>query len=372
MLDDVLHAGPPEEAMRAFYATAVPDVPPGPAWLHDVLWQHYDYMSHGGRGWFEDIDAVSAIVPPEDRARVVFTLHGWFDVYGRYAFDFATRRLRDAWTVFPNAAAVAADFPDLATMPMTKAEVHRRIAYARERGFRVALYFADGMATGEDVTELFRPERALYSGGWQGPDTTSLTWILNPAHPDVAAFFRDYLDALLLEFGTEIDALVWDETFHVRAGMVGPPEHPSYADRGMMELTRALTRRVSDFRPDLAFLTSDAIFPGPNGEASDIPPYALAAHGTYQDSWSRPDAWGLGLFPNFRNTLWSCNWRSRTNFAWTQIGVETVRAPVATSNGFLDNVGIARLGPEDRAALAALFATRKALGRQDLRWRSGP
>jgi len=163
---DVFHDGPPDEAMKAFYATALADVPQGPSWLHDVAWQHYDYMSHGGRGWFADIDAVAAGVAPADRATVLFTLHGWIDVYGHYTFDWPSHRLLDAWTVFPNEAAVAAQFPGLETMPMTKVEVHRRLAYARSLGFRVALYFADGMATGEDVADLFRPERTLYKGGW--------------------------------------------------------------------------------------------------------------------------------------------------------------------------------------------------------------
>lgn len=364
---DVLHTGSP---MDALYATALADVPPGPAWLHDIAWQHYDYMSHGGRGWFDDIDALAASLPADDHARVMFTLHGWFDVYGHYAFDAASRRLLDTWTVFPNAAAVADRFPDLATMTMTKAEVHRRIAYAKARGFRVGFYFADGTATGEDVAGVFARDRALYQGGWQGPDTTSPMWTLDPSHPDVAAFFRDYLDALLAEYGTEIDALVWDETFLVRTGMTGV----SYADRAMMQLVRDLTRRVSAFRADLAFLTSDdiGVTHDDGTRLVDVPPYALAAHGTYQDSGSQPGAWRWGLFPNLRNTIWSCNWASQSHFDDTRFGVERFGAPVATSNGFGDNLGIARLDQASRDRLLALFAERKSAGRQELRWLTAP
>lgn len=369
-LYDVLEpASPgPRSAMDALYKTALADVPAGPAWLHDVVWQHYDYMSHGGRGWFDDIAAAEAMIAPADRSRVMFTLHGWFDVYGRYAFDPIAKRLRDTWTVFPNAAAVSAEFPDLETMAMDKAELHRRIAFAKSRGFRVGFYFADGMATGEDVEGLFSPSRAIKQGGWQGPDTTSPTWTVNPAHPEVAAYFRDYLDALLAEVGSEIDALVWDETFTVRIGEIGPSPAPSYADRGMMRLTRALTQRVSAFRKDLALLTSDDI--GLPGFADDVAPYALMGHGTYQDSWSHPDAWAFGLFPNLRNTLWSCNWHPVTHWDYTASAVDVVNAPVATSNGFGDNVGIARLDAPARAALAALVAKRLTTGGQSLAWRA--
>jgi hypothetical protein len=364
---DVLHTGSP---MDALYATVLADTPPGPAWLHDIAWQHYDYMSHGGQGWFDDLDALTAALTSEDRARVMFTLHGWFDVYGHYAFDAASRRLLDRWTVFPNAANVADRFPDLVTMPMTKAEIHRRIAYAKSRGFRVGFYFADGTATGEDVVDLFRRDRALYQGGWQGPDTTSPTWVLDPSHPDVAAFFRDYLDALLAEYGNEIDALVWDETFLVRSGMAGV----SYADRSMMRLVHDLARRVSAFRADLALLASDdiGVEHADGTRMTDVPPYALAAHGTYQDSASQPGAWRWGLFPNLRNTLWSCNWASQTHFDDTRYGVEQFNAPVATSNGFIDNVGFARLDQASRDRLLALFAARKSLGRQELHWLTAP
>jgi hypothetical protein len=371
---DVLHDGPPERAMDAFYATALADVPAGPSWLHDVTWQHYDYMSRGGRGWYADLDALAASIPLAERGHVVFTLHGWFDVYGRYAYDAVARRLVDAWTVFPNAANVRADFPDAQTIPMTKADVHRRIAYARDLGFRVAFYFADGMATGEDVPGLFAVERTLYKGGWQGPDTTSPTWTLNPLHPDVRAFFEGYLDALLAEYGREIDALVWDETFHVRTGTTGPASAPGYADRAVMLLTRELARRVTAFRPELAFLTSDTLgMPMSDGTIwTEVPPSALVAHGTYQDSNSRPEAWRYGVFPNFRNTLWSCNWRPQTYFDFTRYGVEQFNTPVATSNGHGDILGIADLDAARRAELLALHETRKRAGPQRLRWLPAP
>jgi len=368
VLFHVLHHGPAEAAMNAFYATAVADVPPGPAWLHDITWQHYDYLSHGGRGWFADIDALAAAIPQGDRSGVLLTLHGWFDVYGRYALDPVTHRLVESWNAFPNAPNVKDQFPGAETVAMTKAELHRRIAYGKSRGFRVALYFADGTASGEDVDGLWRMDRVLRKGGWQGPDTTSQMWTMNPAHPDVFAYFRDYTDALLLEFGSEIDALVWDETFLVNGGDIATAL-PSYADRAMMKLVHDLTQRVTAANPQLALLASDDVGFFWNGEMA---PYAIVAHGTYQDSESLPGVWRYGVFPNFRNTLWSCNWRPQTDFERTKFGVEEFNTPVASSNGYGDNIGIAALDATNKDLLFGLFAQRKMAGPQVLKWLTAP
>ncbi|MBV8709782.1 MAG: hypothetical protein JO028_21540, partial [Acidobacteriaceae bacterium] len=81
---------------------------------------------------------------------------------------------------------------------------------------------------------------------------------------------------------------------------------------------------------------------------------------TYQDSHCRPEAWPYGLFPNYRNTLWSCNWAPVTSFELTKYGVETFDTPVAISNGsFGDDIGISEMSPEQVARIMGLFASRK-------------
>ena len=371
----VLGDGGPETALDAWYATALADVPEGPDWLHDIAWQHYDYLSHGGKGWFEDIDALESLVTPSERGKIVFTLHGWYDLLGRYTFDKETGRLDETWTAFPNAAAVKdKGFATSQSFPMTKAEMHRRIRYAKDRGFRVALYFADGLTACEGAGR-FAEDRVLYWGGWNGPDTLGKSYAQNPLHPDVYQWYIDYLKALLAEYGQEIDALVWDETFIVRAHMMTPETAPqrAYVAPAMMRLTRELTRTTTDYRSDLAFLVSDCI--GATSDEvqrwTDVPPYAIMSHGCYQDSHSRPSVWPYGIFPNLRNILWSCNWRAVTNFTWTKFGVEHYDTPVATSNGWLDDKGIARLSEDERSAVLQLFEARKGR-RQELHWLSGP
>jgi hypothetical protein len=371
----VIHPPSPEVAMEAWYATALADVPPGPEWLHDVAWQHYDYLSHGGRGWFEDIDAAEKIVAPEDRRKVVFTLHGWYDLLGRYTFDVAIGRLDETWTAFPNAEAVRErGFNVSESVEMSKEEMHRRIRYAKDRGFRVCLYFADGLTACEGAG-VFAEDKLLSWGGWQGPDTLGRSYMQNPAHPEVFAWYVAYLKALLKEYGSEIDALVWDETFMIRAGMRAPENAPekAYLCGPMLRLMKELTRITTEFRSDLAFLASDDVgmTNDDRNHWRDVPPYAIMAHGCYQDSHSRPTVWPYGIFPNLRNVLWSCNWSAVSRLDYTRFGVEHYATPVATSNGWLDNGGIARLSEADRQAVVDLFNARKTR-RQHLRWLTGP
>ena len=45
----VVHEGAPDTALDAFYRYALPEVPPGPPWLHEIAMVDYDYMSDGGK-----------------------------------------------------------------------------------------------------------------------------------------------------------------------------------------------------------------------------------------------------------------------------------------------------------------------------------
>ncbi len=370
----VVQTGGPENAMKAWYATALADVPPGPDWLHEVAWQHYDYLSHGGKGWFEDIDVAETMVPRADRSKVVFTLHGWYGLLGEYGgFDIATGRLADEWTAFSNAAAMKdKGFPTLEPVRMSKGEMRRRIRYAKDRGFRICLYFADGL-TACDAAKVFAPDKVLTWGGWQGPDTIGKSYCQNPAHPAVYRWFLAYLKALLADYGDEIDALVWDETFMIRDGAITPGPESDYAGPHFMRLCRDLARLVTAHRKELAFLNSDCIGATFDDKAFwlDVPPYAIMVHGCYQDTHSRPNVWPFGIFPNYRNVLWSCNWAAVSHFDYTRFGVEHYDTPVATSNGWIDDKGLARLTGEQRKAVLDLFNARKTR-RQQLRWLTGP
>jgi hypothetical protein len=377
----VLHDGTPDEAIGAFYSEVLPEIEAGPQWLHDIALIDYDYLSDGGQGWFRDVDALCAVLARKDRRKVFLCLHGWYDYVGRYCFDAQAGKLDRSWTAFSNApqvqghrtmtnsegAVLEVGFTNHHPVALTLEDVHRRIDYAGTRGFRVGLYFADGMNACDGLPE-FDPSRVLYWGGWQGPDTRGKTYCQNPLAPTVKSFFLDYTDALLKEFGHSVDAFVWDETFHVSAGQQGSPAFPGYADRAMMRLVQAVTLKVQQYarqhHRSLALLTSDCIGPI---NSDRLAPYALMAHGTYQDSHCRPDYWSYGLFPNYRNVQWSCNWWPVTTWSYVAFGARRYQTPVVISNGWGDDQGFSELSPERRQAVLDLFRWRKHFATR-LRW----
>jgi len=77
--------------------------------------------------------------------------------------------------------------------------------------------------------------------------------------------------------------------------------------------------------------------------------------------------WSYGLFPNYRNVLWSCNWWDVQRFEYSRYGVETFNAPVPISNGFGDYMGIGDMSAEQQKKVMDLFHKRKQ-DRMDISW----
>jgi hypothetical protein len=366
-------------AVLGLYGSALASVKPGPEWLRDVVIVHYDYLSKNGRGWFADIDALSAMIPSNARHKVVVTLHGWYDFVGRYTFDWKRKALDRKWVAFSNVTAPPfiahatgprsktakfwgwrKTFDRMRPVEMSIADVRHRIRYAKSRGFRCILYFGDGVNSGDGLTDVHDPSKVLAWGGWIGPETSGRTYSQNPLHPDVRAFYKDYLRALLAEY-RDLDGLVWDETFHVRAGQRGTPEYPGYADAAMMSLVDELRQIAERHDRSLAFLSSDCL------DAQRDAPYALASHGTYQDTMSNLKDWQYGLFPNLRGTLWSCNWYHQSTWDRVEKSVATYGFPVPASNGFGDDTGPSDMSAEQKGKFSTLV---DALGnrRLELSW----
>ncbi len=153
-ISTVFHQGDPDAAIGQFYDVALADIPPGPEWLHDIAMVGYDYLSAGGQGWFQDIDALEAAIPAADRSKVLLALHGWYDFVGRYSFSPETGALDPEWTAFSNFPNVKKAFPRSVPVVLTLKNMHERMRYAASRGFRVALYFADGMSAGDGLAVL--------------------------------------------------------------------------------------------------------------------------------------------------------------------------------------------------------------------------
>jgi hypothetical protein len=367
----VFHAGSAADAVEAFFAEALPGVPAGPAWLHEIAMVDYDYMSDAGKGWFADIDALTKALRPEDRPKVFLCLHGWYDWVGRYCFDAKKGKFDEQWSAFgnyekakfqPSKGKVGNDEVDVGfakclPVRLSLGKLHQRLSYAKSRGFRVGMYFADGTASSTGLPD-FSPGRVLRMGGWAGPDVTGKAYDQNPLVPAVYRFYLAYTDALLAEFGPQVDAFVWDETFRVPTGSLGSDAVPGYADRAMMRLVRAVAKKIEGYNArsarEIALLASDDLYP-----QSAAAPYALVAHGTYQDSWCDPQAWSNGIFPNYRNVMWSCCWWPVHQWQWIEFGVRRYQAPVAISNGWGDNLGFSELSPQMRQNVLTLFQWRK-------------
>lgn len=333
-----------DAAMSMYYQTILKDVPAGPGWMKDIAMISYDYMSDNGKGWYNDIDTLVKYIAPADRKKIALCLHGWYDSVGRYCFNEKTGTLDGTWT------------NRIRGIELTLADLHRRIAYAKEKGFRVLMYFADGVLSGKGLPD-FNAGFVMEEGGWNGPDVIGGPYHKNIACESVSDFYRNYAKALFSEFAQQADGFVWDETFYVKAGNIGTDRYRGYVDRRQMRLVRELSAILHSFGQDKAFFTSDCI--GEEEYFNDVPPYALLADGCYQDSHNRPSFWSYGIFPNYRNVIWSCNWTPLTNFRYTVFGVYAYNTPVVFTNGWGDDRGFSEMSADEKNKFITLFNYRK-------------
>ena len=94
----------------------------------------------------------------------------------------------------------------------------------------------------------FNPKRMLYKGGWyrdripRAKHTARIRSILN-----VRNFYLNYTTALLDEFGSDIDALVWDETHLIRPDSLGTNDYPGYVGKAMMHLISEIVQMVENY-----------------------------------------------------------------------------------------------------------------------------
>ena len=53
------------QVLDAFFALMLPDVPPGPKWLHEIAMIDYDYLSDNGQGWDRDVQLLAEWLKPD-------------------------------------------------------------------------------------------------------------------------------------------------------------------------------------------------------------------------------------------------------------------------------------------------------------------
>ena len=342
--------------LQTFYLT-IPEIEQGAAWTDGVQLVYYDYLSDRGKGWFDNLTALANRIPPIDRSKVAVCMHGWYDYFQQYAFDDRSKKLLESWTAFPGTYKV----------PMSIAEMHRRMRFAKELGFRVLLYFADGTNSDSGAPNfhssyLLLDKNGARFPGWKGPDSVGQPYMMDPSVPGLRAWYRDYLKALLDEYANDVDGFVWDETFYIKPNFISDGSAgPQYADRAMMSLVSELTQLVQSYHkrnPDLVFLASDI----------GVTSYALVSNGTFQDSAMDPYLWGPSLFANYRNCLWSCNWYPVSKKDRNVLAADKYGFAQALSDGWEDDQGPAKMPKEILDEVIARFAKNVASGRQRLRY----
>lgn len=354
--------------LRNFYHT-IPDIRPGPLWMHDIHLTFYDYIADRGTSLKPDLEALASRIPQEFRKHVLVCLHGYYDYLGRYSYSHGNGTFDRQWDAYDNRGQ---------HLPMTTEELHRRVRLIKSFGFRAALYFADALAY-DDLNPEFSRDRI-----WRDADGEPVRWyywqnrpdkqnreknyMLDPSNPEVRQWFTGYAAACVNEFGEEVDALVWDETNCVsHAQVCMTPDGPASAGRAMMRLVADVTKEIENGwcrNPDLALLVSDNIYTKGAGHI----PFCLVAHGTWQDSHCNPDAWAPGMIPNYRNCLYSCNWRPVGNRSWNRIAAEKYGLPQGLSNGFGDDIGPSHMEEDLLNETVSLFLKQCADGRDRTRY----
>ncbi|GHT55011.1 hypothetical protein AGMMS49982_20480 [Bacteroidia bacterium] len=343
----LLHNKDADGMLSNFYNT-IPDIAPGAAWTHEIHLNYYDYFSKNGKGWYANIEKLAAVIPAEYRKHAIVNLHGWYDYIGGFAYDFETKKISKEWKIVELEQGVRREYA------MTLDDMHKRIRYAKDLGFRVAFYYADGFNRDSGLPGFRQDWIAVnvnenskgFLTAWQPGWGLGKVYTLNPSLPETRQVFINALRALLEEFGKEVDAFVWDETFYAPVGIVTKVgDDCTYTDREYMYLAAELTRLVQSWQkinPNLAFLASDCL----GNWGLGISHAALVTHGTYEDTAQEPSFWPVEMLNNYRNCLMSCLWYPVSKSERNKIAAEEYGIPQGLSDGYQDCVGPAAMKPE--------------------------
>lgn len=370
--------GSPEEALERWHKWDRGGMPASPAWLKQVAFQNYDYLSKNGDGWFADINAACQIFEtPQERSRAMFTLHGWYGQIGHYAYDAKRGRLEKGWEAMPlarvpeflqfdNGESVSATGIGAATyrwrnlknyhpIPMTWAGMKKRLFHAKKLGFRTCLYILTGMQYPGERHAGVADGTALEIGNplWKGPDNFGPTHLRNPLHPEVREWALGYTRALIEKVGDLCDAFVIDESYYIPVGTLGPAACPGYADRAQLRLFRDMHALCREH--GIALLAADQLgLPLDFVDARSFP-YSLGCDGIYQDSAHWPDVYDATRFPCWNKPALICNWAPKSNFLLMERAVKNHGADIGWSNGcFGDDLGLAELDCETFSKLKTL------------------
>lgn len=174
--------------------------------------------------------------------------------------------------------------------------------------------------------------------GWEGPDVIKKTWKMSVAAPE----WRKHLvqQAQWVMELLDPDGIVLDETF-TALGMDYHPARRGPLSPGGIELMRSLRSAVRSFGPDKALFASDCSMGNyclwGDGEAGDHCYDRLLGNPLYRQKPVRYMA-ALG------DKAWHpCAWLFKSLWPVQMDLARKVGAGVGLTNGYGDNIGLARL-----------------------------
>lgn len=331
----LLHQGDATEAWKAFHRFGHKEDFPDIVWPHDVRVHYYDFLSaataDGPRGGGYDLDLKHF---GEFHVGMA-TQHGYYLSYGDFIHPD-----RKEWKAMPTDAA--------GPVTMTIEKIKARVDATRKAGVHPAIYMHYTILDeGSPLFESMRDSILVDANGkptpfgWEGPDVIKKTWRMSPASPQ----WRDHLvqQAQWIMELFNPDAIVLDETF-TALGYDHHKTHGGPLSVGGIELMRQLRATVRSFGPDKALFASDCSMGNlclwGDGEAGDHCYDRLLGHELYRKPPIRYMA-ALG------EKAWlPCAWLFKSLWPAQVDLARKVAAAVGVTNGWGDNLGLARL-PQD-------------------------
>ena len=331
----LLHDGAADTAWAAFHRFGHKDDFSPPAWTREFRVHYYDFLSasvadgHRGDGYDLDLKHFGEIHVG------MATQHGYYLSYGDFIHPD-----RKQWQAMP------ADPAGPVTMSLEKMKA--RVEATRRAGVHPMIYLHftildSGSPLLESLKDAIQVDAEGHpmSFGWEGPDVIRKTWKMSVASPA----WRDHLvrQARRVVELLNPDGIVLDETF-TAWGYDHHPDRRGPLAPGGIELMRRLRSTVRSFGPDKALFASDCSMGNlclwGDGEGGDHCYDRLLGNPLYREPPVRYMA-ALG------DKGWQpCAWLFKSLWPAQMDLARKVGAGVGVTNGWGDNIGLARL-PED-------------------------
>lgn len=331
----LLHSGDAAEAWMAFHRYGHREDFPLIEWTRKFRVHYYDFLSgveaDGPRGGGYDADLKHF---GEFHVGMA-TQHGYYLSYGDFIHPD-----RKEWPAMPN------DPKGPVTMSLGK--IKALVEATRRVGVHPMIYMHFTILDeGSPLFEKMRDSAQVdasgspISFGWEGPDVIKKTWKMSVASPQ----WRDHL-ARQAQWIMELlnpDGIVLDETF-TALGHDYHPDRNGPLSPGGIELMRRLRAAVRSFGPDKALFASDCSMGSfclwGDGEGGDHCYDRLLGNPLYRQPPVRYMA-ALG------DKAWQpCAWLFKSLWPAQMDLARKVGAGVGVTNGWGDNLGLARL-PDD-------------------------